>query len=128
MAYGFLPLTKMVDTTVMHVTLEKVMKVWNWSGIWGWDYPMVAMTATRIGMPELAINALMMPVIKNTYLPNGHNYQRSNLPYYLPGNGSLLTAIALMCAGWDGYKGPPDPGFPKNGKWKVRWEDLKKMP
>ncbi len=128
MAYGFLPLTKMADTTIMRATLEKVMKVWNWSGTWGWDYPMAAMTATRAGMPEQAIDALMMPVIKNTYLPDGHNYQRSNLRCYLPGNGSLLTAIALMCAGWDGYKGPADPGFPKNGKWKVRWEGLKKMP
>lgn len=128
MAYGFLPFTKMVDTDVMRNTLEKVMKVWDWKGTWGWDYPMVAMTATRLGMPEQAIDALMMPVTKNTYLPNGHNYQRANLRCYLPGNGSLLTAVALMCAGWDGYKGPPDPGFPKNGKWKVKWESLSKMP
>lgn len=128
MAYGFLPLTKMIDTTVMHSTIKKVMQVWDWKGTWGWDYPMVAMAATRLGMPDLAMDALMMPVTKNTYLPDGHNYQRSNLRCYLPGNGSLLTAIALMCAGWDGYKGPPDPGFPKNGKWKVRWENLKKLP
>lgn len=38
----------------------------------------------------------------NTYLPNGHNYQDPRLRIYLPGNGGLLTAIALMCAGWDG--------------------------
>lgn len=128
MADGFLPLTKKVDTAVMRSTLEKVMKVWNWAGTWGWDYPMVAMTATRLGMPDQAVDALMMPVTKNTYLPDGNNYQRSNLRCYLPGNGSLLTAVALMCAGWDGYKGPPNPGFPKNGKWVIRWENLKPMP
>lgn len=128
MAYGFLPLTKKVDTSVMRATLKKVMKVWDWKGTWGWDYPMVAMTATRLGMPKTAIKALMMDVTKNTFLPNGHNYQRANLRCYLPGNGSLLTTIALMCAGWDGYKGPPNPGFPKNGKWKVQWENLKKLP
>jgi hypothetical protein len=33
----------------------------------------------------------------------------------------------MMCAGWDGSKGDA-PGFPKNGKWKVRWEGLQKMP
>lgn len=128
MAYGFLPLTKKVDTAVMQATLKKVMKVWDWKGTWGWDYPMVAMTATRLGMRDQAMDALMMPVTKNTYLPDGNNYQRANLRCYLPGNGSLLTAVALMCAGWDGYKGPPNPGFPKNGKWVVRWENLEQMP
>jgi hypothetical protein len=32
-----------------------------------------------------------------------------------------------MCAGWDGST-IANPGFPKDGKWKVRWEGLKKMP
>jgi hypothetical protein len=45
----------------------------------------------------------------------------------LPGNGGLLTAIAMMVAGYDGSKGVL-PGIPKDGKWKVRWEGLKKMP
>lgn len=128
MAYGFLPKSPMVDTATMRSTLKKIMKVWNWDDTWGWDYPTVAMSATRLGMPKTAINALMMPVTKNTYLPNGHNYQRDNLRCYLPGNGSLLTAVALMCAGWDGYEGPPNPGFPRNGQWKVKWENLNRMP
>lgn len=128
MAYGFLPKTPLVDTAIMHATWNKIMQVWDWPGTWGWDYPMMAMTATRLGMPEEAIRVLMMPVTKNTFLPDGHNYQRANLRCYLPGNGSLLLAVSMMCAGWDGYKGPPDPGFPKNGKWKVRWEDLRRMP
>jgi hypothetical protein len=128
MAYGFLPRTPLLDTAVMRATWKKVMQVWDWPGTWGWDYPMMAMTATRLGMPEEAIRVLLMKVTKNTYLPDGHNYQRANLRCYLPGNGSLLLAISMMCAGWDGYQGPPDPGFPKNGKWKVRWEDLRPMP
>lgn len=127
-AYGLLPQTRMVDTAVMGATLQKVMKVWDWPGTWGWDYPMIAMTATRLGMPEVAINTLMRKETKNTFLPDGHNYQRGNLRIYLPGNGSLLLAVAMMCAGWDGYQGPPDPGFPRDGTWKVRWEHLNKMP
>lgn len=127
-AYGLLPRTPMLDTTIMKATFQKVMSVWDWPGTWGWDYPMIAMTATRLGMPGKAIDALMMQVTKNTFLPNGHNYQRANLRCYLPGNGALLLAVALMCAGWDGYTGPPNPGFPKDGRWKVRWEDLNKMP
>ena len=41
----------------------------------------------------------MMDVPKNRYLANGHNYQDDRLPIYLPGNGGLLAATAMMAAG-----------------------------
>ena len=63
----------------------------------------------------------------NTYLPNGHNYQNKRLRCYLPGNGGMLLTVALMCAGWDGAT-EPNPGFPKNGAWEVRWEGLQPLP
>lgn len=85
------------------------------------------MCATRLGLPDKAIDALLMPVKKNTYLVNGHNYQDDRLRLYLPGNGGLLSAIALMCAGYDGCT-RSDPGIPQDGKWQVKWEGLKKMP
>ena len=44
---------------------------------------------------------------------------------YLPGNGGLLYAVAMMAAGWDGAPENPAPGFPNNGSWTVRWEGLK---
>jgi hypothetical protein len=125
--YGFLPQTKGLDTAIMHKTFDWVWKNWDWPTTWGWDYPLVAMTATRLGLPEQAIDALLMPVKKNTYLPDGHNYQDDRLRLYLPGNGGLLAAIALMCAGYDGCS-TPNPGIPKNGKWKVKWEGLKPLP
>ncbi|GAA4455957.1 hypothetical protein GCM10023170_049880 [Phytohabitans houttuyneae] len=62
---------------------------------------------------------------KNTQLPNGHNRQTPSLPISLPGNGSLLAAVALMAAGWEG--GPPAPGFPTEG-WDVRHEGLHPSP
>lgn len=127
-AYGYLPKSPSLDVPTMDRTFEKIMAVWNWESTWGWDYPLVAMTAARLGKPEKAIDALLMPVTKNTFLRNGHNYQRDNLRLYLPGNGGLLTAVAMMCAGWDNDAGTPSPGFPKNGKWTVRWENLAKMP
>ena len=88
---------------------------------------MVAMNAARLGIPENAVSALLMDKRTNTYLPNGHNYQDQRLRCYLPGNGGLLTAIAMMCAGWDGCE-EKNPGFPKDGKWNVRWEGLKPLP
>jgi protein-glucosylgalactosylhydroxylysine glucosidase len=126
-AYGVLPLTRMVDTTIMKNTFNWIWQNWNWPKTWGWDFPMTAMAATRLNMPEKAIDALLMNVQTNTYLPNGHNYQSPRLTIYLPGNGGLLTAIAMMCGGYDGNK-KINPGIPKNGKWKVRTEGLHLMP
>ena len=118
--------TKGLDTAMMRRTFDWIWSNWSWKEAWGWDFPMVAMTATRLGMPEKAIDALLMPVQKNTYLRDGHNYQDERLRCYLPGNGGLLSAIALMCAGYDGSGA--EPGIPKNGKWKVRWEGLHPAP
>ena len=126
-ALGMMPETGQVDTAIMHNTFNWIWKNWSWNKTWGWDFPMTAMTATRLGLPEKAIDALLMPIQTNTYLNNGHNYQEDRLTIYLPGNGGLLAAVAMMCAGYDGCN-TINPGFPKNGKWKVRWEGLKKMP
>jgi hypothetical protein len=95
---------------------------------WGWDYPMIAMCAARLGQGQIAVDAVLKDVTKNTYLPNGHNYQRGNLPIYLPGNGGLLTTVAMMAAGWDGCTDKHAPGFPDDGQWTVRYEGLKKTP
>jgi len=127
-AYGLLPRTHLIDTETMRKTLRYVMKNWNHKDTWGWDYPMIAMTAARLGEPNLAIDALLMDTPKNTYLPNGHNYQTESLPIYLPGNGGLLTAVAMMAAGWDGCPDEHAPGFPHNGQWTVKYQNLKKMP
>ena len=125
---GFLPLSDKVDTAIMKNTLKKVLDTWNWETTWGVDYPMIAMNAARLGMPETAVDILMKDLQKNTYLANGYNYQDDRLRIYLPGNGGLLTAVAMMAAGWDGCPDIPAPGFPKNGKWKVKWEGLHVMP
>ena len=122
-AYGLL-----YNKAKMKETLKWVMQNWNWQTTWGWDYGMIAMTAARLGEPETALKALLIDTQKNTYLPNGHNFQTPDrLRIYLPGNGALLTAVAMMCAGWDGCPDGIAPGFPKDGTWKIRWEGLKKM-
>jgi len=82
------------------------------------------MAATRLNMPDKAVDALLMPVTKNTYLVNGHNYQDGRLTIYMPGNGGLLSAVAMMCAGYEGCT-IKNPGFPKDGTWNVKWEGLK---
>ncbi len=122
-AYGILPYWDKINPEIMRNTMHIIANKWDWPETWGWDYPMAAMTATRLLEPEMAIGFLLKDVKKNTYLKNGHNYQSERLKLYLPGNGGLLTTIGMMCAGWDGCP-EKKPGFPKNGKWEVKWENI----
>jgi len=126
-AYSTIPAANGLDTTIMKNTFDLVWKIWKWNDTWGWDFPLTAMTAARLHMPEKAVEALLMPVKTNTWLANGHNYQDERLTIYLPGNGGVLNAVAMMCTGTDADKNT-NTGFPQDGRWKVKWEGLKKMP
>ena len=140
---GILPGGPDVDRATMNRTLDAVLQTWDWeTKIWGWDYPMIAMTAARLGRPEDAVAILLRDGPNNIYLPNGHCPQRSDeaavrgdqpgarkreIAVYLPANGAFLSAVALMIAGWDGAP-RATPGFPDDGKWVIRSEGLKPLP
>ncbi|HEX7632304.1 MAG TPA: hypothetical protein VF388_09230 [Lacunisphaera sp.] len=140
---GLLPGGPDVDRATMAHTLDAVLTTWDWeTKIWGWDYPMIAMTAARLGRPEVAVDILLRDGPNNRYLPNGHCPQRSDvaldrnakpgvprreIAVYLPANGSFLAAAALMIGGWDGAP-RATPGIPDDGKWVVHAEGLKKLP
>ncbi len=98
MALGYLPGAR-ADRETMRRTYRKVLETWKFADTWGWDYGMMAMTATRLGEPKLALDALLMDTPKNHWLPNGHTWQRASLPVYLPSNGALLSALALIASG-----------------------------
>jgi hypothetical protein len=124
-AYGVLPGAD-IDPVVMGRTFAWIWDHWDWPSTWGWDYPMLAMTAARLGRPDLAIDALLKDTPKNVFRINGHNHQRPGLTIYLPGNGGLLYAVAMMAAGWDGAPAGHAPGFPHDGRWVVKWEGLRR--
>ena len=114
-----------VDPVVMRATVDKVYAIWK-SGLWGWDPPLMAMAAARNGEPAQAVDALMMDVSRNQFKANGGS---TGGPYpYNPSNGSLLYAIAFMAAGWDGAPKHHAPGFPSDGQWNVRYENLQPAP
>lgn len=117
-----------IDFGTMRNTFDWIWKNWNWPGTWGWDYPLLAMTAARLGDPEHAIDALLLDTPKNHYAINGQVYQRPGLTIYLPANGGLLYSAAMMAAGWDHGPRRNAPGFPDNGQWNVRWENLSAAP
>jgi hypothetical protein len=124
-AFGVLPGSG-VDRETMRRTLGWIWDHWSWPDTWGWDYPMLAMAAARLGDPARAVDALLLDTPKNVYRLNGHNHQRPGLTVYLPGNGGLLYAVAMMAAGWDGGPEKPAPGFPGDGSWVVRCEGLRR--
>ncbi|MDR3303059.1 MAG: hypothetical protein LBS86_01465 [Treponema sp.] len=117
-----------IDRDVMKRTFKRVVTGWDFSSTWGWDFPMMAMCAARLGLRHEAVNILLMDTPKNTYLTNGHNAQAvlDDLPLYLPGNSGLLLAVAMMAAGWDGDDGTAAPGFPQDGSFVAHTEGLGK--
>ena len=126
MAYGFVPATPVIDTRLMRDTLDWVLDHWEWDTAWGWDFPVMAMTAARLGDADAAVDVLLREAAKNRYDVAGHNPQMGQfLPLYLPGNGGVLAAVSLMVAGWVG--GPAQPGVPGAG-WSVAHEGLVPWP
>jgi hypothetical protein len=141
MAYGLIAGPR-VDPTVMGRTLDAVRRHWDLRQTWGWDYPMMAMTAARLGRPEDAVGWLFQDAGNNrwgitgmtprfdvevTADPGREGVGTHRLAdTYFPSNGSLLLAVGMMAAGWDGSRGPA-PGFPRQG-WVVRAEGLHPLP
>lgn len=124
--FGVLP-GNGVDLKIMEKTYQKVQSVWKYDTGWGWDFPMVAMCAARLGHPKDAVEMLLHPSKKFGF--DRHGFVGGGNPYpYIPSNGGLLYAVAMMTAGWDGDKNIHQPGWPKDGSWIVRWENLKKAP
>ncbi|KAJ7791707.1 Six-hairpin glycosidase-like protein [Mycena olivaceomarginata] len=132
---GWLPPTEGLDLETSRLTTEKVWASWNVSNLWGWDFPLLAMSAARIGEQEQAVEFLLHPLFRfdDVGMPIGGvrwvlfffwltlagSQRRTS-----PDPGALLYAVALMAHGWDGSNGTA-PGFPAEG-WNVRAEGLSK--
>lgn len=120
MALGFLPRTPLIDLETMAATYDDVLARWDFCTTWGWDYPVLAMCATKLGRPASAVDALLMDTGKNMTLVSGHVPQfPGGLSVYLPANGGLLAAVAMMAK---------QDGFPRDGSWRIRHEGLGDFP
>lgn len=87
-----------VDKDIYRNTLMKVIDMWDYSTLWGWDFAVIAMAAHKLGLDDIALEQLLINSPKNDYVESGNNRQnsRKDLPLYLPGNGSLLLAAARI--------------------------------
>ncbi|HKE97153.1 MAG TPA: hypothetical protein VKB34_22780, partial [Povalibacter sp.] len=107
-ALGLLP-GDGVDRDTMRRTLDAVLKYWDLRQTWGWDFPMMAMTATRLHEPEKAVDLLLRDLPNNQFgtagmtprmhlvvpsssqvQPSGEQDYRPDAETYFPSNGSLL--------------------------------------
>lgn len=137
MAYGYIAGAR-TDPAAMRRTLAAVVQGWDLRQLWGWDYPMMAMSAARLGDPDGAIDWLFADQENNRWGPtgmtprnelhveNGEATYRRIADTYFPSNGALLLTVGMMAAGWDGSNGT-SPGFPDDG-WRVTHEDLLPLP
>ncbi|MBC8027077.1 MAG: hypothetical protein H7Y89_13875 [Steroidobacteraceae bacterium] len=138
-ALGLLPGAD-VDRAKMRRTLQAVLDHWDLRQTWGWDWPMLAMTAARLNEPALAVDFLLPREAKNFQFgvsgmtprvhvlgddaphaagsADGPGYRRAAETYF-PSNGSLLLAVGLM-ASLDARF--PGAAFPPG--WKVRSEGI----
>jgi hypothetical protein len=123
---GMLPPFQGLDPAIARRTVAEVGRGWQWDATWGWDFPWMAMAAARVGDPQSAVEALLNPSTKNHYDERG--LCTGGPGPYLPGNGGLLYAVAMMAAGWDGAPNRNTPGFPDDGNWVVKWEGLQPAP
>lgn len=133
MALGYLPQTPMVNTEIMKKTFDAIVARNGLQSFVSWSMGKGAMTAARLGEQQTAVdivcnNSPQSRFSKSGYVQRPKELKSGTNPAYLPVNSSFLSAVALMAAGWDGAPDIRAPGFPQNGTWHVRVENLNKLP
>lgn len=113
--YGMLPPTEMVSRQIAKATVKKLWSCWDLKRIWGWDFPWISMCAARTDEPELAVESILTGYVDEVGCSCEGSYP------YLPANGAILYAAAMMAKGRNDEHAP---GFPKDGKWVVKHEQL----
>lgn len=156
MADGFIPGDR-IDPKIMRRTLDMVASTWDLRQTWGWDYPMIAMTAARVGDREHAVDWLFADQKNNQWgitgmTPRVHLEAHAEslvpkaggaggVPLADNPDGTGFARVAetyfpsngalLMAVGMmaGGWDGAEGaaPGFPTKG-WAVRAEGLTKAP
>ncbi|KAH7138309.1 Six-hairpin glycosidase-like protein [Dendryphion nanum] len=118
--YGWLPPDPRLNLTTFNKTVDKVYQSWNFTYSYGWDFPLLAITAARLGDAEKAIHWLLD--VDNKFDEVGMPVGGARVPTpYFPASAGLLLAVGMMAGGWDGLSGPIVPGA-----WDVKIEGFSK--
>ncbi|QDS77139.1 hypothetical protein FKW77_001225 [Venturia effusa] len=117
---GWLPPDPLLNHTTFTATVHKVHEVWNFSASYGWDFPLLALTAAKMGKAEEAVNWLLHEDSKFNEVGMPVGGFRVPTPYF-PAAGALLLAVGMMAGGWDGTEGMV---FPVG--WEVEIEEFQR--
>jgi hypothetical protein len=131
MILGFMPKVSIVDEDIVRNTFHEVTRRNGMNSWVSWAMGQGALTAARLGEGQTAVAILTNETGKARFMNNGHvrrPKEPDGCPAYLPVNASLLDAVGLMAAGWDGAPQINAPGFPQDGTWTVKSEGLNRMP
>lgn len=112
---GMIPETDIVSKEKVHASLLAVWEKWDRNHIWGWDFPWIAMCASRVGEPKLAVDAMLAVDMDEIGASARGSYP------YLPANGGFLYAAAMMAVGSENENAP---GFDQSDGWKVKSENI----
>ena len=117
MAYGFIPGAR-IDPATMRRTLAAMEAAWDRRQTWGWDFPMIAMTAARLGQPDKAIDWLFAPTKNNQWGPTGMT-PRVHLDEHaedlVPAIGGAGGVAMAQNPDGPGYRRAAEAYFPSNG-------------
>lgn len=131
LAFGLLPKTQMINEQIMKNTFQAIVARNGISSFVSWSLGKGAMTAARLGDQKTAMDIVCNDAPnarfnKSGYVPRPK--EGINNPAYLPVNSSFLAAIGLMAGGWDNSPEINAPGFPQDGTWNVKVENIQKLP
>lgn len=122
MALGWLP-GRDVDQPTMRRTYERMRRDWDLRQTWGWDYPMMAMTAARLGAPDEAVDWLFFDARNNQFGSSGMTprvHLEAHAAAFVPvatgaGAGAGAAANPGEPSDGPGYQRAAQTYFPSNG-------------
>ncbi|MNQ34961.1 hypothetical protein D3C85_484350 [compost metagenome] len=102
----------------MRRTFEAVEQNWDVRQTWGWDFPMMAMTAARVGEPEKAVDWLFADLKNNQWGVTGMTPR-----VHLDEHADELVPVSAGAGGVEmsvnpdgaGYRRAAETYFPSNG-------------
>lgn len=130
MALGYMPETPMVDKEIMKNTFKTIYETNGLNSFVSWAMGKGALSAARLGFRDIAVDIVSNTTPKACFSLSGFVQRPKEglgCPAYFPVNSSFLAATGLMLGGWD-ETDESTPGFPKDGNWDIKTENMLKMP
>jgi hypothetical protein len=117
MADGFIPGDR-IDPRAMRRTLDAVARTWDLRQTWGWDYPMIAMTAARVGDRDHAVDWLFADQKNNQWGVTGMTprvHLDGAADALVPKSGGAAGASLTDNPDGAGFRRAAETYFPSNG-------------